>query len=264
MPNVLRTILSAGLVGLLLGSAAHAQDKKPALRWHGQSFFVVETSKGTKVAFDPHAIEAFGRPVARADLVLISHPHPDHIRLESIENRATAKVIEGVKVIRAGAGEGGPSSRAVWNPVNETFRDVKVRNVGVFHDASQGMVKGKNSIFIVEFDGLILAHLGDLGHMLNEDLLRQIGPVDVLLIPVGGIYTINGDQAKKVVNQIKPRRYILPMHYGTRLFDDVLPPDEFLEGQTNVKRLPATNELLLDPQEKLAEPTIVLLGWKKE
>ncbi|MBX7102834.1 MAG: MBL fold metallo-hydrolase [Gemmataceae bacterium] len=240
--------------------SARAQDKKPVLRWLGQSFFVLETSKGTKIAFDPHAIEAFGRPVARADLVLISHPHPDHTRLESIENRATAKVLEGVKM----AGEGGRSSRSVWNPVDETFRDVKVRNVGVFHDSSQGALRGRNSVFIVEFDGLTLAHLGDLGHQLSEEQLRQIGPVDVLLVPVGGVYTLNGDQAKRVVAAIKPRRYILPMHYGNKIFDDVLPADEFLEGQTNVKRMPSTNELPLDASLPAKDPVIVVLGPKKE
>jgi L-ascorbate metabolism protein UlaG (beta-lactamase superfamily) len=241
-----------------------AQEKKhPKLRWHGQSFFVLETSKGTRVAFDPHAIDAFGRQVVAADLVLISHPHPDHVRLDVIENRAKAKVIEGVKVA-GGNPEGGPSARTQWNPVNETFRDVRVRSVGTFHDTSQGMSRGKNTVFALEFDGLKLVHLGDLGHQLTEEQLRQIGPADVLLVPVGGVYTLNGDQAKRVVAQVKPTKYVVPMHYGTPGFEDLLSPDEFLDGQKDVRRTPKTNELVIDPAFKPAAPVTVVLGWKKE
>lgn len=241
-----------------------AEDKKqPKLRWLGQSFFVLETSQGTRIAFDPHAIDAFGRQTTKADVVLISHPHPDHIRLDMIENRAQAKVIEGVKV-PPGAGEGGPPPRAQWNAVDEKFRDVRIRAVGLYHDMRQGLEKGKNTAFILEFDGLKLCHLGDLGHLLNEEQLRQIGPVDVLLIPVGGVYTLNGDTAKRVLAQIKPTRYTLPMHYGTRTFDDLLPLDEFLDGQTNVKKMLTTNELILEAGPKPTEPTTVVLSWKKD
>ena len=246
----------------LCGSVSADPPKLPKLTWFGQSFFVVETSTGTRVAFDPHAIDAFGRQTTKADLVLMSHPHPDHVRLEVIENRAKAKVIEGIKT--PAPAEARPPPRPQWNPVEEKFKDVSIRSVGVFHDGMQGLQRGKNMIFIIEFDGLKLAHLGDLGHLLTDEQLRQLGAVDVLLIPVGGVYTINGDQAKKVIAQIKPTKYVLPMHYGTKLFDDLATPDEFLDGQTNVKRMPATNELTLDPAFKPTEPQITVLGWKKD
>jgi L-ascorbate metabolism protein UlaG (beta-lactamase superfamily) len=113
----------------------------------------------------------------------------------------------------------------------------------------------------VEVDGLRIVHLGDLGHLLSDKMVKEIGDVDVLMIPVGGIYTINGSEAKKVVAQLKPRQYILPMHYGTKVFDDVLPPDEFLDEQKNFKKLP-TNTLEIKTDFKPAEPVIVLLDWK--
>jgi L-ascorbate metabolism protein UlaG (beta-lactamase superfamily) len=248
----------------VLSGSTFADDKKlPKLRWLGQSFFVLETSQGTRIAFDPHAIDAFGRQTTKADLVLISHPHPDHVRLDVIENRAQAKVIEGVKV-SGGMAEGGPATRAQWNAVDEKFRDVRIRAVGLYHDMRQGMEKGKTAAFSVEFDGIKLCHLGDLGHLLSEEQLRQIGPVDVLLIPVGGVYTLNGENARRVLAQIKPSRYTLPMHYGTRTFEDVLPVDEFLDGQTNVKKMLNTNELILDTGPKPTQPTTIVLGWKKE
>src|SRR5207244_1683889 len=96
------------LAALLLAARAPAADepKQLTLRWLGQSFFVLTTSAGTRVAFDPHAIPELGRPTTEADLVLISHPHPDHVRVESITNRAKAKIIEGIKV-QPPAAEGG-------------------------------------------------------------------------------------------------------------------------------------------------------------
>src|SRR5438270_11442247 len=92
-----RFLSSLGVLCILCGSTLSQTPKLPKLRWYGQSFFVMETSKGTRVAIDPHAIEAFGRQTVKADMVLMSHPHPDHVRLDVIENRNQAKIIEGIK-----------------------------------------------------------------------------------------------------------------------------------------------------------------------
>jgi L-ascorbate metabolism protein UlaG (beta-lactamase superfamily) len=264
----MRRIAIIVLVSALAPIAFAAEPEKPAtsgkqisVRWFGQSFFQLTTSAGTRIAFDPHAIEQYGRPVVEADLVLITHPHPDHTRLESIANRAKAKVIEGIKVTPPSA-EGGPP-RTNWNPVEETFRDVKVRSIGTYHDMTQGMQRGKNTVFILEVDGLKIVFLGDLGHVLSDDQVRQIGPVDVLFIPIGGVYTINGSQAKQVVAQLQPKRYVIPMHYGTRVFDDLLPPDEFLDGQKNIQRMLLTNELKISTDVVPPAPVTVLLGWEK-
>jgi L-ascorbate metabolism protein UlaG (beta-lactamase superfamily) len=255
--------LAALLAAALLAAPVPAADAKQlTLHWYGQSFFVLTTSAGTRVAFDPHAIEQLGRPTAEADIVLISHPHPDHVRLESITNRAKAKVIEGIKTLPPAA-EGGPP-RTQWNPANETFKDVKIRSLGVYHDMSQGMQRGKNSIFIVEADGLKIVFLGDLGHLLSDDQIRQIGPVDVLMIPIGGVYTINGSKAKEVMAQLKPKRYVLPMHYGTRTFEDLMPADEFIDGLPNVQRMLNTNELVIRTDVHPPQPAVVLLGWEKK
>ena len=132
----------------------------------------------------------------------------------------------------------------------------------LFHDRSQGLERGKNSAFVVEIDGLKFVHLGDLGHELNEAQLKAIGPVDVLFIPVGGTYTINGSDAKKVVAQLKPKRYIFPMHYGTKDFDDLVGPEEFLDEQTNVQKV-KTNEVQIDVDAKPERPMIVIMGYKK-
>jgi L-ascorbate metabolism protein UlaG (beta-lactamase superfamily) len=245
----------AGLIaGLLLAGTTAAANPpgKVTIRWHGQSFFEIKSSKGTCVVIDPHAIEAYGRQTVSADLVLISHLHTDHTQIGVVQNQTQAKILYGLKRgVR----------RTDWNPIDESFRDVHVRTVGVYHDNAEGMERGKNAIFIVEVEGLRIVHLGDLGHLLSDQDIKKIGPVDVLMIPVGGVYTLNGAEAKKVVEQLKPKRYVLPMHYGTKVFTDLLPPEEFLEDQKNVKRYP-TSQLTVDASDKPAEPIIALLDWK--
>jgi L-ascorbate metabolism protein UlaG (beta-lactamase superfamily) len=251
---MIRRILAFLVVAVLTALPRAAGAKELTLRWHGQSFFELETSQGTRIAFDPHAIEGYGRKSIKADLVLVSHLHNDHTQVDVVEN-PKKKVIYGLNA----------NGRKVdWNPVDTTFRDVRVRGVATYHDNVQGLERGKNTVFVVEADGLRVVHLGDLGHVLTEEQVRQIGPVDVLLIPVGGVYTLNGTEAKKVVAQLKPRQYVLPMHYGTEVFDDVLPVGEFLEDQPreDVKTFRLTNKLTIDADFKPARPVIAVLNWK--
>lgn len=249
----MRRTLAALVTGLLIiGVTPAADDKKLVLRWHGQSFFELETSKGTKVAFDPHAIEAYGRPVVSPDLVLVSHFHDDHTQIGVLDNARKPKVVYGLSV----AGK-----KIDWNTVDDKIKDVRYRSVASYHDTMQGMERGKNTIFALEADGLRIVYLGDLGHLLTDGQLKAIGAVDVLMIPVGGIYTLNGADAKKVVAQLKPRKYVVPMHYGTKVFEDLLPVDEFIEDEKNVRKY-AGNRLEIDPDFKPETPEIAVLNWK--
>jgi L-ascorbate metabolism protein UlaG (beta-lactamase superfamily) len=256
--------LVSTLAALLLFAAAGpaAEGKKVTLRWHGQSFFEIVSSAGTRIVIDPHAIEAYGRKVVSADLVLLSHFHVDHTRTEVVENLPQAKVLTGLKKLDK------DGKRQDWNVVNEKFKDVRVQTVGTYHDAEAGIQRGKNGVFIIEVDGLRIVHLGDLGHTLNRSQLRKIGEVDVLLIPVGGVYTINGLDAQKVVEQVKPKRYVIPMHYGTKVYDFLLDLDKshFLDDQTmgTVEKFPRTNELVIDAAAAPPkEPVIAILHWEK-
>jgi L-ascorbate metabolism protein UlaG (beta-lactamase superfamily) len=248
--------LAVLLVGLTLTPGAWAADtKKIIIRWHGQSFFEVQSSQGTRVVFDPHAIEEYGKTNVRADLVLISHLHNDHTQVDVLVDKDKAKIIKGLK---------GTRKRGDWNLIDEKFRDIRVRTVGVYHDTVRGLERGENTVFIVTMDDLRLVFLGDLGHLLTEEQVKEIGPVDVLFIPVGGVYTINGSEAKQVVEQLKPRQYIIPMHFGTKVFDEVLPVNEFLEDQKrdNIKIYSATNKLVVENDFKPTEPIIAVLNWK--
>ncbi len=242
--------------------AAEKARKEVKITWHGQSFFEITSSKGTNVVIDPHAILEYGRiPGVKAHLILSSHFHNDHTQYQVVENFKKkmgtfppAKVIEGLK--RSAAGE-------EWNQVDEDFKDVHVRTVGTYHDNSEGLSKGKNAVWIIDVDGIHIVHLGDLGHKLSKRQIKAIGPVDVLLIPVGGVYTINGSDAKEVVEQLKPKKYIIPMHCATRVYEDVLSPKEFLEDQEKgtVARS-VDNTLSVKVDYKPPRPIIVLLNWE--
>jgi L-ascorbate metabolism protein UlaG (beta-lactamase superfamily) len=249
--------LLVGLALLTTAATATAQEKAARLRWYGQSMFQLETSLGKKVVFDPHAIPEFGRNVLTADVVVCSHLHNDHTTLAAIQDPKAARIFYGLEETKKGR----PPE---WKKIDEKVGQVRVRTVGTYHDPNEGLERGKNSVFVVEADGLAFCHLGDLGHELTAAQVKAIGPVDVLLVPVGGIFTINGGQAKRVVEQLKPRRFVLPMHYGVPGYDELLPADEFLDGQPNVKKMTTTNELAIPLDAKPDQPAVVLLGWKKE
>jgi L-ascorbate metabolism protein UlaG (beta-lactamase superfamily) len=256
--------LLVAIASLALALPAVAQDPKQdpgeratTLRWFGQSFFQLETKGGQKIVFDPHAIPHFGRPLVQANIILVSHPHNDHAMTEAVEDHKTARIFEGVVTSKDG-------KKTDWKAIDEKVLKTRVRTLATYHDPVNGMQRGKNSVWIVEADGLVFCHLGDLGHELTAEQAKAIGKVDVLMVPIGGIYTLNGDQAKKVVEQLKPRLYVLPMHFGVPGYDELVGPDEFLDGQKNVKKTPTTNELVIaEPEGKTDGPTVVLLGWAK-
>src|SRR5947209_7387414 len=181
---------------------ADPKQKTLTIRWYGQSFFQVEDSGGRKFAFDPHAIPVFGRVPVRADFVIVSHTHDDHSMIEMIDTGkkdgriAEADVFRGVIETKTGKQE--------WKAIDEKRGNIKIRNVATYHDTQNGIQRGKNSVCVVEVDGLVVCHLGDLGHELTDTQLKAIGQVDVLMIPIGGIYTINGEQAQAVMKQVKP------------------------------------------------------------
>lgn len=252
-----------GMICLLLPGALCVQGQEEAKKaveiiYHGHSFYEIVSSKGTVIVLDPHWIEAYGRPLnVKADAVCMSHSHPDHTQVKVLENPEKVKQFPGLK------GEG---FRADWNIVNEKIKDVTIRSVGLYHDNAEGMKYGKNTAFIIEVDGWKIAHLGDVGHVLSDRQLKEIGKVDVLMLPVGGIYTINGSEAQKVVKQVKPKEYIFPMHYGTPIFDEVLDEEEFVEyyPDRQIAKMD-TNRIRLNRDPNRPRPLVVLPHyWPKK
>lgn len=158
--------------------------------WHGHSCFKIETGAGS-VVFDPYEdgrVPGYA-PLPRdlsADMVLCSHQHGDH------------NAVELVKVGTTGA-------------------NIKVEKLQTYHDDEQGAKRGENIIHILHADGMRLAHMGDLGCDLTEAQVEAIKGVDVLLIPVGGFYTIDAAQAQAIAQAVDAR-VVVPMHYRTEQF----------------------------------------------
>ncbi|HZL18263.1 MAG TPA: MBL fold metallo-hydrolase [Polyangia bacterium] len=222
------------------------------LTWFGQSCFLLETAAGTRVLMDPFG-KAAGYPLPaglRADLITISHEHPDHDNLAMVTGKV--RVIHGLTADKKG-----------WVRIDERFRDVSIRSVGVYHDDHRGAQRGLDTVFIFEVGGLRIAHLGDLGHTLDDDQLEAIGSVDVLLVPVGGGTTVDAYQATRVVDQLHPRLMVVPMHYQTSVSKtkDLAPVDAFLERKVNVRRQAGPTVVLTSVKARPATE-IVVLNWK--
>jgi L-ascorbate metabolism protein UlaG (beta-lactamase superfamily) len=260
----MRRALTALTAVLTLAAAAGAADKQqPTITWHGQSYFELVTGDGTRIVLDPHAIEQYGRNIVpKADLILMSHAHTDHTQVDVVGSPEEAKKTKQYNAVKDPKGDG---NRQEWNVVDEKIKEVKFKSIESYHDDMAGMKRGKNGIWVIETDGLRIVHLGDLGQKeLTEEQLKKIGAVDVLMIPVGGVYTINGSDAKDIITQIKPKRYIIPMHYGTKVFDSLLGLDEFLDEvkPTRIKKLDG-NELAIDPSaEPPKEAIFAILNWQ--
>jgi L-ascorbate metabolism protein UlaG (beta-lactamase superfamily) len=244
----------------LAAAAPAAPGPKVTIRWHGQSFFEITSPAGVRIVLDPHAIEAYGRNSVSADLVLMSHFHNDHTRTDVVENIKKARALNALKKLDR------DGTRTGWDVVDEKVKDVHIRTVvGTYHDTNSGLERGKNGVWVIEIAGLRIVHLGDLGHTLKRAQVKQIGPVDVLMVPVGGVYTLNGIDAQKVVEQLRPRRYVIPMHYGTAVYTDLLDLKYFLGEQKDavVKKF-TTNELTIDPTAAPPrEPIVAILHWAK-
>ena len=163
------------------------------LTWMAHSCFNIILENGTKIVFDPFDNTiGYELPVLEADIALISHDHFDHNDVSRLSGDYT--------LIRE-AGE-------------YTVGDVKIRGIKTYHDPEQGALRGENIVFIVEAEGIRIAHLGDLGEMPSEEFYKELGKIDILLTPVGSVYTINGAQAYQICRKIDPN-IIIPMHYKT-------------------------------------------------
>ena len=171
--------------------------------------FLIELADGYRIVTDPYNAET-GYPVhdIRADAVLVSHGHGDHSAVENVKGWS-------VKIDRPGSYTLSPG--------------VTVEAIPCFHDDVQGAKRGSNLIFVLKAEGLTVAHLGDLGHLPDADLAAKVGPVDILMIPVGGFFTIDADTAVDVVRLLKAR-VILPMHYRTEANAGwpIAPVDDFI------------------------------------
>ncbi len=177
------------------------------IRYLGHSCFALTESTGTTVVTDPFGNVGFRLPPVKADAVTVSHSHYDHNNVSAIEGKPVVLDREGQYDVAG----------------------VEISAIKSFHDEVNGGKRGENLIFKFRMDGLDICHLGDLGEECTSSLLETLLPVHVLLVPVGGKYTIDSEQAKEYVDRIMPS-IVIPMHYKTKgLTLDIDKPDDFLD-----------------------------------
>lgn len=163
------------------------------IEWIGHSCFLITSQNVTKIVTDPYN-ETIGKlPLIEADIVTISHNHGDHNHIKGIGGNPILICEEG----------------------NFTEKNITIKGILTYHDNESGKKRGNNIVFCFHMDGVSICHCGDLGHLLSEEQLKDIGKVDVLLIPTGGKFTIDSKTAVLVTNQINPT-IAIPMHYATK------------------------------------------------
>ena len=208
------------------------------IKFLGHATFLISSDKGIKIITDPYETDpglTYGEIKESADIVTVSHDHLDHCNIAAVGGNP-------VVVRRVG---------------RSVAKGIEFSGIASYHDEVKGSLRGNNTIFCFELDGLRVCHLGDLGHLLDNRQVREIGSVDILLIPVGGYFTIDAKVATQVCNQLKPR-VIIPMHYKTEKgIPGIFGVDEFIKGKTNVTRrdlsevefkrgeLPATSQIMV-------------------
>jgi L-ascorbate metabolism protein UlaG (beta-lactamase superfamily) len=217
------------------------------IKFLAHSSFLITTNNNTKIIFDPYKSQSFSgslgyKPIKEeADIVLVSHQHDDH--------NGISEVIGNPKVIK--------------DTGNWTEKDVKITGISSYHDTQKGTARGKNIIYVIYTDSVRIAHLGDLGHSLSDSDFKQIGKIDVLLIPVGGYFTINSKVATDIMNTIKPA-ITIPMHYKTEAIDfPIAKVDEFVKDKKNLKRI-NSSEVEITKETLLKAPEVWVLKMAKE
>jgi len=217
--------------------------KPVEIRWLGHACFLITAGDGTRILTDPFDDTlGYDLPTVPADIVTVSHAHFDHNNV--------------------GAVQGSPD--VVDSPGDRSFGGVRIRGVQTCHDTKGGALRGRNIVFVIETDDITICHAGDLGHVPSDETAKSIGRVDVLLIPVGGTYTLDAKGAQEAARKLDPR-IVIPMHYKT---PDLKMPEldsaeRFLAGLLRVERTPGSS-YTVQASSLPRDLTAVVMGYRRK
>ncbi len=191
------------------------------ISWLGHSCFRIKGSHAIVITdpYSPSLGYSLGKPTAR--IVTVSHQHSGHAYVRGISGEP----------------------RLVIRPGEYEISGVLIIGIATFHDGEKGRKRGRNTVYVMEIDEISVCHLGDLGHVLTAEQVEEIDNVDVLLLPVGGVSTIDAPMAAEVVRQLEPK-VVIPMHYKTQALSRELEPVERFLKEIGVKEV--------NPQPKLS------------
>ncbi|MFN2182420.1 MAG: MBL fold metallo-hydrolase [Anaerolineae bacterium] len=209
------------------------------ITWFGHSCFRL-SDRGVTIVTDPPSDDmGYDRPRIRADVVTVSHEHPGHNN--RIGFRGGPKIFDG--------------------PGEYEVKDVFITGIATYHDTRSGASRGPNTVFVFEFDGVTICHLGDLGHVPTQSEVEALSSVDVLLIPVGGVNTIDPSKASEVISLIEPL-LVVPMHYKTPVEKAKLQTmDKFLK-EMGLSPMPAQPELKVTKSSLPSDTQVVILDYQ--
>jgi len=210
------------------------------ITWLGHSCFRIRGRHGIVVITDPYSPGlgyTLGKSTAR--VVTVSHQHPGHSYVQGI----------------------GGEPRLITGPGEYEISGILIIGIATFHDGEKGRKRGKNTVYLMEIDEVSVCHLGDLGHVLTAEQVEEIGNVDVLLLPVGGVSTVNAPEAAEVVRQLEPK-VVVPMHYKTPALNwELEPVDKFLK-EIGVKEVNSQPKLSFTKSNLPVSTQVFLLDYR--
>jgi len=207
------------------------------ITWLGYSCFRLKGKQTTVVTdpFPPDLGYSLGKPTA--DIVTVSHQHPGHSYIQGI----------------------GGEPKILTGPGEYEISGVMTLGIQTYHDSEHGTQLGKNIIFVFEIDELVVCHLGDLGHTLTTEQIAKIDASDILLVPVGGVSTIDAAHAAEIVRRVEPK-IVIPMHYKTLVLKrELAPVDRFLK-EMGVKEAVPQPKLVVNKNSLPLTLQVVVLG----
>ncbi len=208
------------------------------ITWLGHSCFRIK-GRHTTVITDPYSPElgySLGKPSAR--IVTVSHRHPGHSYTQGIDGEP----------------------KLVTRPGEYEISGVLIIGIATFHDDEKGRKRGKNTAYLIEVDEVTICHLGDLGHVLTAEQIEEMDNVDVLLLPVGGVSTINAPIAAEVVRLLEPK-VVVPMHYKTQALNRELEPVGKFLKEVGAEHINSQPKLSLTKSSLPASTQVFLLDY---
>jgi L-ascorbate metabolism protein UlaG (beta-lactamase superfamily) len=212
------------------------------ISWLGHSCFQLRGKNATLITdpFSPQQGPSQGEAPRlgkiNASIVTVSHNHPGHSNVLAV----------------------GGDPRVVRGPGEYEISDVLITGIAAYHDDKRGQERGRNTIYVIHMDEIVICHLGDLGHTLQEEQLEEVADADVLLIPIGGKSTINATQAAEIISQVEPR-IVIPMHYRPDLGEGQSALDKFCR-EMGIQAINAQPKLTLTRANVPTETQVVVLN----
>lgn len=208
------------------------------IKWLGHSCFLIKGKERTIITDPYHPSLGYSLGEPKADIVTLSHFHPGHSYIEGVAN----------------------NPKQIKSPGEYEIGGTFITGIATFHDSAKGEIRGKNTIYLIEMDGITLCHLGDLGHSLTSQVIEELGVVDVLFSPAGEISTISVDTAVETIKQLNPH-IVIPMHYKTdAIARNLEPVDKFLD-KMGIHRVEPTPKLSITQSSLPASTQVIVLNY---